>query len=102
MVSSVPYQALTSLGADSSFLGNNDRRTAWGTVGPGRGRCVATGNRAFRLKFYAVELNKEGVVWGFLQVQANLTFSESSDGFTTRVGSFLMETGRSCSGAPVT
>ena len=71
-------------GADSSFLGNNDRGTAWGTVGPGRGRCAATGNRAFLLKFYAVELNKEGVVWGFLQVQANLTFSESSDGFTTR------------------
>jgi hypothetical protein len=59
-------------GADSSFLGNNDRRSGWGTVGPGRGRCVARGNREFLLKFYAVELNKEGVVWGFLQVQSNL------------------------------
>jgi hypothetical protein len=71
-------------GADSSFLGNNDRRTPLGTVGPGRGRCVATGNREFLLKFYAVQLSKEGVVSGFLQVQSNLTLSESGDEFTGR------------------
>ena len=70
--------------ADSSFLGNNDRRSGWGTVSAGRGRCVAKGTREFLLKFYAVELNKEGVVWGFLQVQSNLALSEFSDEFTGR------------------
>jgi len=51
--------------ADGSFINTNDRRTPSGRVGPGRGRYVATGSNEFRLVFYAVELNKEGVVWGF-------------------------------------
>jgi hypothetical protein len=71
--------------ADSSFLGNNDRRLPRGsTVGPGRGRCVPTGTRELLLKFYAVALDEEGVVWGFLQVQSNLVLSESGDEFTGR------------------
>jgi hypothetical protein len=35
------------------------------------------------MKFYAVELNEEGVVWGFLQVQSNLTLSESGNEYTS-------------------
>ena len=71
------------VGEDSSFLGDNERRSGRGTVGPGRGRCVPTGKGEFRMKFYAVELNEEGVVWGFLQVQSNLTLSESGNEYTS-------------------
>jgi hypothetical protein len=70
--------------ADGSFINTNDRRTPNGTASPGRGRYIATGSNEFRLMFYAVELNKEGVVWGFLRVQSILALSESGDELTSR------------------
>jgi hypothetical protein len=38
------------------------------------------------MMFYAVELNKEGVAWGFLRVQNIFTLSEAGDEFTGRAG----------------
>jgi hypothetical protein len=36
--------------------------------------------------FYAVEVNKEGVAWGFLRVQNIFTLSEAGDEFTGHAG----------------
>jgi hypothetical protein len=70
---------------DGSFIQNNDKRSAGGTIDPGRGRYAAIGPREFRWIFYRVELNKEGVVWGFGRVQTIVTLSESGDELTNRV-----------------
>jgi hypothetical protein len=103
MVGIVPGIDLIS--ADGSFISTNNRKSrqiggrstgaadrqpqilaSIGTVTPGLGRCVATGTKEFRLMFYAVEVNKEGVAWGFLRVQNIFTLSEAGDEFTGRAG----------------
>jgi hypothetical protein len=71
--------------AGGSFINTNDKRTGGGTVSLGLGRYVATGPREFRLMFYTVRLNKEGIVWGFGRVESMLTLSESGDELTNRV-----------------
>src|SRR5260370_27004646 len=50
-------------------------------VGPGYGRWAATGDREFRLTFYAV-MRKPGAVAGFERVQDSLVLSESGDEYT--------------------
>ena len=50
-------------------------------VGPGYGRWAATGDREFRLTFYAV-MRKAGEVAGFQRVQDTLVLSESGDEYT--------------------
>src|SRR6516162_474221 len=50
-------------------------------VGPGYGRWAATGDREFRLTFYAV-MRKAGLVNGFQRVQDTLALSESGDEYT--------------------
>ena len=70
--------------ADGSLSNDTDRRLSWGMIGSGRGRLAATGAREFQLKYYAVTSNKEGVAFGFEQVQSVLTLSESGDEFTGR------------------
>ena len=88
MVGTVPGIDLIS--ADGSFISTNNRKSRQiggrSTVTPGLGRCVATGTIEFRLMFYAVEVNKEGVAWGFLRVQNIFTLSEAGDEFTGRAG----------------
>jgi len=70
--------------ADGSLSNDTDWRLSWGMIGSGRGRWAATGAREFQLKYYAVTSNKEGVAYGFEQVQSILTLSESGDEFTGR------------------
>jgi hypothetical protein len=50
-------------------------------VGPGYGRWAATGDREFRLTFYAVT-RKAGEVAGFQRVRDTLVLSESGDEYT--------------------
>jgi len=50
-------------------------------VGPGYGRWAATGDREFRLTFYAV-MRKAGAGAGFRRVQDTLVLSESGDEYT--------------------
>ena len=50
-------------------------------LGPGYGRWAATGDREFRLTFYAV-MRKAGVGAGFQRVQETLVLSESGDEYT--------------------
>ena len=50
-------------------------------VGPGYGRWAATGDREFRLTFYAV-MRKGGEGAGFQRVQDTLVLSESGDEYT--------------------
>ena len=71
--------------ADGSMIQQNNKRSDVGTIDPGRGRYVAIGLREFRHVWYRVELNKEGVVFGFARGQTTLTLSESGDELTDRV-----------------
>src|SRR5262249_12422472 len=50
-------------------------------LGPGYGRWAATGDREFRLTFYAV-MRKAGEGAGFQRVQETLVLSESGDEYT--------------------
>ena len=50
-------------------------------LGPGYGRWAATGDREFRLTFYAV-MRKAGEAAGFQRVQDTLVLSESGDEYT--------------------
>jgi hypothetical protein len=50
-------------------------------LGPGHGRWAATGDREFRLTFYAV-MRKAGEGAGFQRVQETLVLSESGDEYT--------------------
>jgi len=50
-------------------------------LGPGYGRWAATGDREFRLTFYAV-MRKAGEGAGFQRVQDTLVLSESGDEYT--------------------
>jgi hypothetical protein len=59
------------------FQGLADQR------GPGYGRWVQTGDREFKLTFYAV-LWKEGEVNGYLRVRSTMILSESGNEFTAR------------------
>src|SRR6516162_6357247 len=50
-------------------------------IGPGYGRWVTTGDKEFRLTFYAV-MRKAGEGAGFQRVQETLVLSESADEYT--------------------
>jgi hypothetical protein len=54
-------------------------------LGPGYGRWLQTGEREFKLTFYAV-LRKEGVVNGYQRIQSTMALSESGDQFTVHEG----------------
>ena len=77
--------AIDIFSADGSLIQNGDKRTGGGTADPGRGRYAAIGPREFRWIWYRVELNKEGVVWGFGRVETIVTLSESGDELMSRV-----------------
>jgi hypothetical protein len=86
-----PLLSIAIFGADGSFTtsGNTKISLAYPNQGladergPGYGRWAQTGDREFKLTFYAVLL-KDGQVTGYLQVHSSLILSESGNEFTTR------------------
>jgi len=82
-----PLLSIASFGGDGSFTTTGNTKFPQGLGsderGPGYGRWVQTGDREFKLTFYAVLL-KDGEVNGYLQVHATLILSESGNEFTTR------------------
>ena len=82
-----PLLSIASFAGDGSFTtaGNTKFPQGLGSDerGPGYGRWAQTGDREFKLTFYAVLL-KDGEVNGYLQVHGTLILSESGNEFTTR------------------
>ena len=81
-----PLLSIASFGGDGSFTtAGNTKISGLGSDerGPGYGRWAQTGDREFKLTFYAVLL-KDGEVNGYLQVHGTLILSESGNEFTTR------------------
>ena len=73
--------ALQDVASDPKKHKNPDHRPT--ELGPGYGRWAATGDREFRLTFYAV-MRKAGEGAGFQRVQDTLVLSESGDEYTGR------------------
>ncbi|HET9378507.1 MAG TPA: hypothetical protein VFO40_26295 [Chthoniobacterales bacterium] len=82
-----PLLSIASFGGDGSFTTAGNTKFPQGLGlderGPGYGRWAQTGDREFKLTFYAVLL-KDGEVNGYLQVHGTLILSESGNEFTTR------------------
>jgi hypothetical protein len=82
-----PLLSIAIFGGDGSFTTTgNTKFSLTGLAderGPGYGRWAQTGDREFKLTFYAVLL-KDGEVNGYLQVHSTLILSESGNEFTTR------------------
>ncbi len=86
-----PLLSIASFGGDGSFTTTGNTKFSLGPPnqdladerGPGFGRWAQTGDREFKLTFYAVLL-KEGEVNGYLQVHSTLILSESGTEFTAR------------------
>ena len=85
-----PLLSLAMFGGDGSFTTGVGYKTlpplpvvqdVATEVGPGYGRWAATGDREFRLTFYAV-MRKAGLVNGFQRVQNTLAVSESGDEYS--------------------
>ena len=81
-----PLLSIASFGGDGSFTTTGNTKFPQGLGsderGPGYGRWAQTGDREFKLTFYAVLL-KDGEVNGYLQVHNTLILSESGNEFTT-------------------
>jgi hypothetical protein len=81
-----PLLSIASFGGDGSFTtAGNTKISGLGSDerGPGYGRWAQTGDREFKLTFYAVLL-KEGEVNGYMRVHSTMILSESRDEFTAR------------------
>jgi hypothetical protein len=82
-----PLLSIASFGGDGSFTTTGNTKFPQGLGsdqrGPGYGRWAQTGDREFKLTFYAVLL-KDGEVNGYMQVQSTLILSESGNEFTSR------------------
>jgi hypothetical protein len=82
-----PLLSIASFGGDGSFAtaGNTKFPPGLGSDerGPGYGRWAQTGDREFKLTFYAVLL-KDGEVNGYMQVHSTFILSESGNEFTSR------------------
>jgi hypothetical protein len=85
-----PLLSLAMFGGDGSFTTGVGYKTlppipvvqdVATELGPGYGRWAATGDREFRLTFYAV-MRKAGEAAGFQRVQDTLVLSESGDEYT--------------------
>jgi hypothetical protein len=85
-----PLLSLAMFGGDSSFSAGVGSKAlppipvvqdVATELGPGYGRWAATGDREFRLTFYAV-MRKAGLVNGFQRVQNTLAVSESGDEYS--------------------
>ena len=86
-----PLLSIASFGGDGSFITTGNTKFSLAPPnqgladerGPGYGRWAQTGDREFKLTFYAVLL-KGGEVNGYLQVHSTVILSESGNEFTTR------------------
>ncbi len=86
-----PLLSIASFGGDGSFTTDGNTKLSLASPnqgladerGPGYGRWAQTGDREFKLTFYAVLL-KDGEVNGYLQVHGTLILSDSGNEFTTR------------------
>ena len=86
-----PLLSIASFAGDGSFTRTGNTKFSLAPPnqgladerGPGYGRWAQTGDREFKLTFYAVLL-KDGEVNGYLQVHSTLVLSESGNEFTTR------------------
>ena len=86
-----PLLSIASFGGDGSFTTTGNTKFSLAPPnqgladerGPGQGRWAQTGDREFKLTFYAVLL-KGGEVNGYLQVDSTLILSESGNEFTSR------------------
>jgi hypothetical protein len=86
-----PLRSIAMFGADGSFTTTGNTKISLASPnqdladerGPGYGRWAQTGDREFKLTFYAV-LSKDGQVTGYMQVRSSLILSESGNEFTTR------------------
>ena len=86
-----PLLSIASFAGDGSFTTTGNTKFSLAPPnqgladerGPGYGRWAQTGDREFKLTFYAVLL-KDGEVNGYLQVHSTLVLSESGNEFTTR------------------
>jgi hypothetical protein len=82
-----PLLSIAIFGGDGSFTTTGNTKLSLAGIadqrGPGYGRWAQTGNREFKLTFYAV-LWKEGEVKGYMRVRSSMILSESGDEFTAR------------------
>ena len=86
-----PLLSIASFAGDGSFTRTGNTKFSLAPPnqgladerGPGYGRWAQTGDREFKLTFYAVLL-KDGEVNAYLQVHSTLVLSESGNEFTTR------------------
>jgi hypothetical protein len=82
-----PLLSIAIFGGDGSFTTTGNTKLSLAGLadqrGPGYGRWAQTGDREFKLTFYAV-LWKEGEVNGYLRVRSSMILSESGDEFTAR------------------
>ena len=82
-----PLLSIAIFSADGSFTTTGNTKISWAGLvyqrGPGYGRWAQTGDRGFKLTFYAVLL-KEGEVNGYLRVRSTMILSGSGNEFTTR------------------
>lgn len=82
-----PLLSIAIFGGDGSFTTTGNTKLSLAGIadqrGPGYGRWTQTGDREFKLTFYAV-LWKEGEVNGYMRVRSSMILSESGDEFTAR------------------
>ena len=82
-----PLLSIAIFGGDGSFTTTGNTKLSLAGLadqrGPGYGRWAQTGDREFKLTFYAV-LWKEGEVNGYMRVRSSMILSESGDEFTAR------------------
>jgi hypothetical protein len=89
-----PLLSVASFGGDGSFTTAGNTKFPQGLDsderGPGYGRWAQTGDREFKLTFYAVLL-KKGEVNAYLRVHSTMILSDSGNEFTAREcqGEFL-------------
>jgi hypothetical protein len=82
-----PLLSIAVFGGDGSFTTTGNTKFSLAGLadqrGPGYGRWAQTGDREFKLTFYAVLL-KEGEVNGYQRVRSTMILSESGNEFTAR------------------
>ena len=82
-----PLLSIAIFGGDGSFSTTGNTKLSLAGLadqrGPGYGRWAQTGDREFKLTFYAV-LWKEGEVNGYMRVRSTMVLSESGNEFTAR------------------
>ena len=80
-----PLLSIAIFSGDGSFATTGNTKISWAGLayqrGPGYGRWAQTGDKEFKLTFYAVLL-KEDEVNGYLRVRSTMILSDSGNEFT--------------------